>query len=66
MGVAPQAHPPIHPTRLANPNELNGDEKKIYELVVRHFLACCSKDAEGHKTNVKVEMGGEQFSANGG
>ena len=22
---------------------LQGNEKRIYELVVRHFLACCSK-----------------------
>ena len=28
----------------------NEEERKVYELVVRHFLACCSKDAtgEGH------------------
>ena len=25
----------------------NEEERKVYELVVRHFLACCSKDATG-------------------
>ena len=61
-----QAHPPIHPTKGAGPGELtNPDEQKIYELVVRHFLACCADDAKGNKTHVTVEMGGESFSATG-
>ena len=61
-----QAHPPIHPTKLAQPNELgNEDEKKVYELVVRHFLACCSREARGDETKSTVVMGGEQFEAKG-
>lgn len=28
------------------------DESQIYELVTKHFLACCSKDAVGHQTKV--------------
>ena len=35
-----QAHPPIHPTKFVN--NLVGDEKLIYEFVVRHYLASCS------------------------
>lgn len=35
------AHPPIHPAKYTN--SLHGDEQRIYELVVRHFLACCSQ-----------------------
>ena len=35
------AHPPIHPTKHAA--NLQGDEQRVYELVVRHFLACCSQ-----------------------
>ncbi len=62
-----QAHPPIHPTKRATPAELgnNRDSLNIYELVVRHFLACCSCDARGRKTQVKVDMGGEEFRATG-
>lgn len=37
----------------------------MYELVVRHFLACCSDDARGQRTTIKVEMGGETFTATG-
>lgn len=39
-----QAHPPIHPLKLAE--NLTGDEKRLYEFVVRHFLAVCSKDGQ--------------------
>lgn len=28
-------------------NQLEEDEKNIYELVTRHFLASCGKDAQG-------------------
>ena len=38
-----KAHPPIHPTKSGG--HLTGDKKLLYELVSRHFLACCSKDA---------------------
>ena len=43
-----QAHPPIHPLKSIELNELpDPDEKKIYELVTIHFLACCAQDARG-------------------
>lgn len=32
---------------------------------MRRFLACVSKDAEGHETTVKVNLAGETFSAKG-
>ena len=42
-----QAHPPIHPLKCVELDQLqNDDEKKIYELVTRHFLACCGRDAQ--------------------
>jgi DNA topoisomerase IA len=31
---------------------LSGDEEKVYELVTRHFLATCSGDARGERTQV--------------
>jgi len=37
-----KAHPPIHPITVNN--DLQGPEKAVYELVTRHFLACCSDD----------------------
>ena len=33
--------------------------------MVRHFLACCSQNAEGQETSVEVEVAGEGFSAQG-
>jgi DNA topoisomerase III len=53
-----QAHPPIHPTKYTD--SLQGNEQKVYELIVRHFLACISKDAKGHETKVEIMIGDEK------
>lgn len=37
----------------------------MYELVVRHFLACVSQPAVGAETTVEIDIAGEQFHANG-
>ncbi|XP_067213930.1 DNA topoisomerase 3-alpha isoform X3 [Linepithema humile] len=58
-----QAHPPIHPTKYSN--SLQGNEAKVYEFVVRHFLACLSKNAEGLETTVEIDIAKEKFVANG-
>lgn len=58
-----QAHPPIHPTKYTD--TLHGDEKRVYELVVRHFLACISRDAVGSETVVSATIGKEEFTATG-
>ena len=59
-----QSHPPIHPTamvaRLDKP-----EEAKLYELIVRHFLACCSEDAHGAETIVTIDIAGEKFTTKG-
>eukprot|EP00057_Strongylocentrotus_purpuratus_P016863 XP_011671337.1 PREDICTED: DNA topoisomerase 3-alpha [Strongylocentrotus purpuratus] len=57
------AHPPIHPTKY-NGN-LQGNEQKVYELIVRHFLACCSQDAQGKETIVNITIAEEEFTATG-
>lgn len=59
-----QAHPPIHPLKAANRGEIARDWA-IYELIVRHFLACVSRDATGQETNVEVNIADEIFKANG-
>ncbi|XP_078273883.1 DNA topoisomerase 3-alpha isoform X1 [Rhinoraja longicauda] len=58
-----QAHPPIHPTKYAS--NLQGTEQRVYEFVVRHFLACCSQDAQGQETTVEIDIAGERFVAHG-
>ncbi|ETO02670.1 hypothetical protein RFI_34748, partial [Reticulomyxa filosa] len=40
-------------------------EEKVYELIVRHFLACCSADAKGFVTKVKLSIANEMFEVNG-
>ncbi|KDO34566.1 hypothetical protein SPRG_00629 [Saprolegnia parasitica CBS 223.65] len=61
-----QAHPPIHPTKCVPLSSLNNDvERRVYELVVRHFLACCSMDARGSQTNVTMTLASETFTASG-
>ncbi|XP_022093607.1 DNA topoisomerase 3-alpha-like [Acanthaster planci] len=57
------AHPPIHPTKYTD--TLPGNDFKVYELIVRHFLACCSKDAQGFETTVQIKIASEEFSAQG-
>ena len=42
--------------------DLESDEERgVYELITRHFLACCAQDAKGSQTKIKVEipLGGE-------
>ncbi|CAK1547296.1 unnamed protein product [Leptosia nina] len=58
-----KAHPPIHPTKYTN--NLSGNEQRLYEFIVRSFLACCSKDAQGQETTVTINIANEVFSANG-
>ncbi|CEQ42489.1 SPOSA6832_04328, partial [Sporobolomyces salmonicolor] len=58
-----KAHPPIHPT--AHVNNLQGDDKRVYDLIVRRFLACCSRNATGMEKTVEIEIAGECFSAKG-
>lgn len=37
----------------------------MYELVVRHFLACVSSDAVGKETTVDIDLNGEKFVGHG-
>ena len=60
-----QAHPPIHPVNYVVPATLNANEKKVYEFVVRRFLACCSEDAKGESTEIELEWGSEVFHTKG-
>ncbi|KAF8018677.1 hypothetical protein BT93_H3544 [Corymbia citriodora subsp. variegata] len=61
-----KAHPPIHPTKFSG-GETNWsqDHHRLYELVVRHFLACVSQPAIGAETTVEIDIAGEQFAATG-
>ncbi|KAK9827312.1 hypothetical protein WJX81_003569 [Elliptochloris bilobata] len=61
-----QAHPPIHPTRYTQGEGSWPQEKaRLYEFIVRSFLATCSKPAVGFETRVEVDIAGELFDARG-
>eukprot|EP00474_Spongospora_subterranea_P000285 CRZ00743.1 hypothetical protein [Spongospora subterranea] len=60
------AHPPIHPTQAVDLDQIQDPiERKLYDFIVRRFLACCSPDAKGEQTRVAVECGGEEFNGYG-
>ncbi|KAF2872685.1 DNA topoisomerase III [Massariosphaeria phaeospora] len=60
-----KAHPPIHPVNFVNPSTLPHEEQRVHEFVIRRFLACCSKDAQGSKTDISILYGPETFNASG-
>ena len=45
------------------PAQLSAEEKKIYDLVARRFLAVLMPVYEYEQTTVTIEMGGEQYTA---
>lgn len=68
-GQDDKAHPPIHPTKLFKPssgsNPGDAEKLKLYQLIVKHFLACLSPPAIDAQTTVTIVYGGEEFSTSG-
>ncbi|KEG10607.1 putative DNA topoisomerase III [Trypanosoma grayi] len=58
-----KAHPPIYPTKLMRGG--NDERSALYNLIVRHFLACISPDAVAATTAVTAVLGGEKFTTSG-
>jgi DNA topoisomerase-1 len=58
-------HPPIYPTGVVDMKKLRPDHAKVYELVVRRFLATVAPDAIGIARTVKVDIKGESFDGKG-
>lgn len=60
------AHPPITPAKAVDPSTIpDQTQRNIYVLVVKHYLACCSRDAIGKETQLTIKMASEEFSAKG-
>jgi DNA topoisomerase I len=57
------AHPAIYPT--GEQKKLGEVEKKLYDLIVKRFISCFANAAIVDSKNVKVEVGGLNFTANG-
>jgi DNA topoisomerase-1 len=58
-------HPPIYPTGYASRKALREDRWKIYQLVVRRFLATLSGPASTLRTTLRFESGGEPLTTSG-
>ena len=58
-------HPPIHPAGAASPAELGEERWRLYELVVRRFLATLSPDARWTTRKILFEAGGEPYTTTG-
>lgn len=58
-------HPPIHPAGAATRAELGEERWRLYELVVRRFLATLLPDARWTTRKVLFEAGGEPYTTTG-
>ena len=58
-------HPPIYPTASATAAKMKGDKWKLYELIVRRFLATLAPNAEAEITKCVIDVNGELFTSNG-
>ncbi len=58
-------HPPIHPVGAAKKSDLKPGHWKVYELVVRRFMATLASWAKAEKTKALIEINKEPFIANG-
>jgi DNA topoisomerase I len=58
-------HPPIHPTAAAPRGRLSAQEWKIYELVVRRFMATLADEAVVLSVRADLDCGPEPFVARG-
>lgn len=58
-------HPPIYPTSYATRNQLGDDKWKLYDLIVRRFLATLHDPSKVKITRVNMDVEGEVFAASG-
>jgi DNA topoisomerase-1 len=58
-------HPPIYPTQAVYPNALAGPKRRVYELVVRRFLATFAPPMITESTRADIETGSETYFVRG-
>src|SRR6185503_338416 len=59
-------HPPIYPTQAIHPGALgDGPKRRVYELVVRRFLATFSPPMITESTRADIEAGSETYFVRG-
>ena len=57
-------HPPVHPVSVPK-EDLTGQKKKVYELIVRRFLATLTQDARSETVHASFDIQGETFKTRG-
>ncbi|VVB56513.1 Reverse gyrase 1 [uncultured archaeon] len=57
------AHPAIHPT--GQKGAVGERERKLYDLIVRRFLACMAPNAQRESAKVKAKCGSEGYATTG-
>ncbi|MDQ3102616.1 MAG: DNA topoisomerase I, partial [Actinomycetota bacterium] len=58
-------HPPIYPTQAVYPNALEGPHRRVYELIVRRFLATFSSPMITESARADIEAGEETYFVRG-
>jgi DNA topoisomerase-1 len=58
-------HPPIYPTQAIHPGAFEGPKRRVYELVVRRFLATFSPPMITESTRADIEAGTETYFVRG-
>jgi DNA topoisomerase I len=58
-------HPPIYPTQAIHPGALEGPKRRVYELVVRRFLATFSPPMITESTRADIEAGSQGYFVRG-
>src|SRR5215208_6347215 len=58
-------HPPIYPTAALHPGALDGPKQRVYELVVRRFLATFSEPMITESTRADIQAGSETYFVRG-
>ncbi len=58
-------HPPIHPVGVPKKKLPSKSHEKMYELVVRRFLATLTKDAISESVDASFDISGETFKSKG-
>ncbi len=61
---ADEAHPAIYPTG-ENPINASAEEKQVYDLIARRFLACFADYAKLEDKRVVLDVDGDEYYANG-
>ncbi len=58
-------HPPIYPTQAVYPNALDGVHRRVYELIVRRFLATFSPPMITESARADIQAGTETYFVRG-